>query len=148
MSASRALQAVFAAGLVFGAGLALSGMTLPEKVLGFLDLGGQWDPSLLFVLGGAVGVAGVLFPLILRRRTPLLATVFELPRATRIDRPLAIGAVLFGLGWGLSGYCPGPAIALLAALPGSGREAALFLPSLLVGAVAWRLRAGGANGTS
>ncbi|MCF1196861.1 DUF6691 family protein, partial [Mangrovimonas futianensis] len=95
-------------------------------------------PSLLFVLGGAVGVAGVLFPLILRRRAPLLATSFELPLATRIDRPLAIGAVLFGLGWGLSGYCPGPAIALLAALPGSGREAALFLPSLLAGALAWR----------
>lgn len=134
----RALLAAFAAGLVFGAGLALSAMTHPEKVLAFLDLSGHWDPSLLLVLGGATGVAGIAFPLILRRRAPLLMPGFEVPSVTRIDRRLACGALLFGLGWGISGYCPGPAIALLAALPGSGREALLFLPPLLVGSWAGR----------
>ncbi|MBB6249410.1 YeeE/YedE family protein [Rhodanobacter sp. A1T4] len=129
----RALLAAFGAGLVFGAGLALSAMTHPEKVLGFLDLSGHWDPSLLLVLGGATGIAGIAFPLILRRKTPLLMADFDLPSATRIDRRLIFGALLFGLGWGISGYCPGPAVALLAALPGSGREALLFLPALLIG---------------
>jgi hypothetical protein len=129
----RVLLAAFGAGLVFGAGLALSAMTHPEKVLGFLDLSGHWDPSLLLVLGGATGIASVAFAFILRRRSPLLMPSFDLPIATRIDRRLVLGAVLFGLGWGLSGYCPGPAMALLAALPGSGREALLFLPPLLIG---------------
>jgi uncharacterized membrane protein YedE/YeeE len=129
----RALLSTFGAGLIFGAGLALSAMTHPEKVLGFLDLGGQWDPSLLLVLGGATGIASVVFPLILRRKAPLLMPGFDLPSARRIDRRLLFGALLFGLGWGLSGYCPGPAIALLAALPSSGREALLFLPALLIG---------------
>jgi len=129
----RALLAAFGAGLVFGAGLALSAMTHPEKVLGFLDLSGHWDPSLLLVLGSATGIAGIAFPLILRRKAPLLMPGFEVPSATRIDPRLAFGALLFGLGWGISGYCPGPAIALLAALPGSGREALLFLPALLIG---------------
>lgn len=139
--AGWALLAAFAAGLVFGAGLALSAMTHPQKVLGFLDVGASWDPSLLLVLGGATGVASVAFPFILRRRAPLLAERFDLPTATRIDRPLVVGALLFGLGWGLSGYCPGPAVALLAALPGSAREAGLFLPALLAGAWGYRWRA-------
>jgi uncharacterized membrane protein YedE/YeeE len=129
----RALLSAFAAGLVFGAGLALSAMTHPEKVLGFLDLGGQWDPSLLLVLAGAAGIASIAFPLILRRKAPLLVPSFDLPLVRRIDGRLLVGALLFGLGWGLSGYCPGPAIALLAALRTSGREALLFLPALLIG---------------
>lgn len=133
-STGRALLAVFGAGLMFGAGLALSGMTHPEKVLDFLDLAGPWDPSLLFVLAGATGVASIAFPRILRLTRPLLARHFDLPDTTAgIDHRLAIGAVLFGLGWGVSGYCPGPAIALLAALPDSGREALIFLPSMLAG---------------
>jgi uncharacterized membrane protein YedE/YeeE len=129
----RALLSAFGAGLIFGAGLALSAMTHPEKVLGFLDLSGHWDPSLLLVLGGATGIASVAFPMVLRCKAPLLMPSFDLPIATRIDRRLLFGALLFGLGWGLSGYCPGPAIALLAALPSSGREALLFLPPLLTG---------------
>jgi hypothetical protein len=118
------------AGIIFGMGLAISGMTDPLKVLGFLDVGGEWDPSLLFVLGGAVGVTLVAFRSILQRRAPLLDNEFHLPVANAIDRPLLNGALLFGIGWGISGYCPGPAIALLAS---PGREALAFLPALLIG---------------
>jgi uncharacterized membrane protein YedE/YeeE len=112
-------------GLLFGAGLALAGMTRPQKVLGFLDVAGQWDPSLIFVLGGALA-----FHYILRRRSPVLAPSFDLPKAQVIDFKLTIGALIFGVGWGLSGYCPGPAIALLAT---PNAEALYFLPALLAG---------------
>ena len=118
------------AGIVFGFGLALSGMTHPEKVLGFLDVAGRWDPALIFVLGGAVGVTVVAFRFVLRRTSPLLASRFHLPQATKIDWRLVGGAILFGIGWGISGYCPGPAIALLAA---PNWELAVFLPAVLLG---------------
>ncbi|MBV1775352.1 YeeE/YedE family protein [Burkholderiaceae bacterium DAT-1] len=117
-------------GVIFGAGLALSGMTDPARVLGFLNLRGHWDPSLLFVLGGAVGVTLFTFRLILRRPAPLTDSRFHLPTQTRIDRPLIVGAAVFGVGWGLSGYCPGPAFAQLA---NPGVEALYFLPAMLVG---------------
>jgi uncharacterized membrane protein YedE/YeeE len=120
----------FVCGLLFGAGLALAGMTRPQKVLGFLDVAGHWDPSLLFVLAGAVAIAAVAFHFILRRKSPLLARSFDLPTSTSIDRKLVVGALIFGLGWGLAGYCPGPAIALLAA---PDAEAFYFLPALLAG---------------
>jgi uncharacterized membrane protein YedE/YeeE len=118
------------AGLLFGLGLAISGMTHPGKVLDFLDLAGRWDPSLLFVLGGAVGVTILLFRLILRKKKPLFADKFHLPQAQDIDLSLVTGAILFGIGWGISGYCPGPAISLLAA---PNWEAMVFLPSMLLG---------------
>jgi len=121
------------AGLMFGFGLALSGMTHTEKVLGFLDLAGHWNPSLLFVLGGAVGVTLISFRFILRRPKPLLADHFVLNKETRIDRPLLLGAALFGIGWGISGYCPGPIVALIAA---PNWELWAFLPAALLGAVA------------
>ncbi len=121
------------AGLIFGFGLALSGMTHPEKVLAFLDMAGNWDASLLFVLGGAVGVTVVTFRFILRRNTPLLADKFFMTDEFRIDRPLILGASLFGIGWGISGYCPGPAIALIAA---PNWELWAFLPAMIVGAYA------------
>jgi hypothetical protein len=133
------------AGLIFGIGLAVSGMTDPLKVLGFLDVAGDWDPSLLFVLGGALGVTLLAFRFILRRRAPLLDDSFRLPVATAIDRPLLNGALLFGIGWGISGYCPGPAIALLAA---PGREALAFLPALLVGSYLQRRFAAGRTSTA
>jgi uncharacterized membrane protein YedE/YeeE len=126
------------AGLIFGIGLALSGMSNPLKVLGFLDLAGDWDPSLLFVLGGAVGVTVIAFRLILRRTAPVLEENFHLPSTTAIDRPLLIGALLFGIGWGIAGYCPGPAIALLAA---PGPEALIFLPALMLGSYLQRRKA-------
>ncbi len=119
------------AGLVFGFGLALSGMTHPEKVLGFLDMAGAWDASLLFVLGGAVGVTVVAFRFILRMNKPLLAERFFITRETHIDRPLIVGAILFGIGWGISGYCPGPAIALIAS---PNWELWAFLPAAVLGA--------------
>lgn len=125
-----------ASGLLFGFGLALSGMTNPDKVLDFLDVAGDWDPSLLFVLGGAVAVALVAFRFILRRSQPLLEVRFTLPTARGIDGPLVVGAVVFGIGWGISGYCPGPAVASLAA---PNWETWVFLPSVLIGALLHRL---------
>ena len=125
--------ASLSAGLLFGFGLALSGMTHPQKVLGFLDVAGTWDASLLFVLGGAVGVTLISFRFILRLGKPLLAERFVITRETHIDRPMILGAILFGIGWGISGYCPGPAIALIAA---PNWELLAFLPAAILGAVA------------
>lgn len=121
------------AGLLFGFGLALSGMTHPQKVLNFLDVAGAWDASLLFVLGGAVGVTLVSFRFILRMGKPMLAERFIITKETHIDRPMILGAILFGIGWGISGYCPGPAIALIAS---PNWELLAFLPAAILGAVA------------
>jgi hypothetical protein len=136
---SRAVVALFA-GLLFGEGLAFGGMTDPAVVLGFLDVTGDWNPALLGVLGGAVVVAFVGFQIVSLNRRPLLANAYEAPTRWRIDPPLLIGAALFGVGWGLAGYCPGPALASLpAAIPGT----ALFVVGMLagLGAVrAWRAR--------
>lgn len=122
---------VVAAGLIFGFGLALSGMTKASKVLGFLDVTGDWDPSLLFVLGGAVVISAIAFRFVLRRPAPLFEEKFNLPTAKSVDRPLVVGAVIFGIGWGIGGYCPGPGIALLAA---PGWEAWVFISAMLFGA--------------
>jgi uncharacterized membrane protein YedE/YeeE len=121
------------AGMVFGFGLALSGMTHPEKVLNFLDVAGAWDASLLFVLGGAVGMTVLTFRFILRMKRPLLAERFFITKETHIDRSLIVGAILFGIGWGITGYCPGPAVALLAS---PNWELLAFLPAAVMGAVA------------
>ncbi|UYG06816.1 DUF6691 family protein [Halomonas sp. M4R1S46] len=101
----------YIAGLLFGLGLAVSGMTDPARVLGFLDLFGAWDPTLMFVLGGAVVTNFVGYRLALRRPNPLFAAAFQLPTRRDLDGRLIGGATLFGIGWGLSGYCPGPAFA-------------------------------------
>jgi uncharacterized protein len=98
------------AGLLFGGGLVISGMTNPAKVLGFLDIAGRWDPSLAFVMIGAIGLHFLLLRRILARPKPLLEARFEQPRRTAIDLPLVAGAALFGVGWGLGGVCPGPGI--------------------------------------
>lgn len=108
------LFAAFAVGLVFGLGLILSGMTDPAKVLGFLDLAGRWDPSLLFVMGGAIAVAAIGFALARKRGQALLGGPMRLPAAGLVDRRLVLGSLAFGIGWGLAGFCPGPAIASLA----------------------------------
>jgi uncharacterized membrane protein YedE/YeeE len=105
-------------GLLFGLGLALAEMTSPLRVLGFLDVAGAWNPAMLWVLGGAVGLAGLGFHFILRRPRPLLDERFHVSRATQADLGLIWGSALFGIGWGICGYCPGPAIALLA-VPGN-----------------------------
>jgi hypothetical protein len=127
--------AALASGGVFGFGLALAGMIDPRKVLGFLDLAGAWDASLLLVLGGAVIIAAAGFRLVLRRRAPLLDAQFHLPPGGAVDFPLLLGAALFGVGWGISGYCPGPALASLAYL---NPEAFWFVPALLAGAAVQR----------
>jgi uncharacterized membrane protein YedE/YeeE len=100
----------FAVGLVFGIGLCISGMTEPAKVLGFLDLGGLWDPSLAFVMGGAVAVGLLAFGLAKRRRVAFDGELMQLPAVRDIDRPLVVGSLIFGVGWGLAGICPGPGI--------------------------------------
>lgn len=102
-------------GLLFGVGLSLGGMTQPEVVLGFLDLFDQWNPQLAFVMASAVITTAVGYRLVLRRQRPLLESAFQLPSARRIDTRLLVGAALFGIGWGLAGYCPGPALASLGA---------------------------------
>jgi hypothetical protein len=110
----KPVVSAFFVGILFGLGLTVSEMTNPARIIGFLDVAGRWDPTLLFVMGGALLVTGVLFPLILRRAHPILARRFSLPAKTKIDTPLVIGAIIFGIGWGLAGFCPGPALAALA----------------------------------
>jgi uncharacterized membrane protein YedE/YeeE len=117
-------------GLIFGIGLALSGMTDPKIVLNFLDVTGSWNPSLLFVLGGAVIVSATGYYFIRKQSKPVFANKFFLTEVKYIDRPLVIGSALFGIGWGISGYCPGPAIALLAS---PNWELLAFLPALVAG---------------
>jgi uncharacterized protein len=101
---------LFAVGLVFGMGLYLSGMTQPGKVQGFLDILGRWDPSLAFVMAGAIIVGFAAFSLVKRRSQTFLGEEFQLPPMGKVDRPLVVGSFIFGVGWGLSGVCPGPAI--------------------------------------
>ncbi len=101
------------AGLLFGLGLGVSQMIDRDRVLGFLDVTGVWDPTLLFVLGGAVSVTAITFRFVLRRSQPIFAPKFHLPTKKDIDKPLVIGAAIFGVGWGIAGYCPGPGITAL-----------------------------------
>lgn len=100
-------------GILFGVGLAASGMTDTAKIIGFLNLFGNWDPDLLFVMGSAVLTTVISFRFVLKRKAPLFKDVFSLPSSTVIDVKILLGAVLFGIGWGLYGYCPGPAIAAI-----------------------------------
>ncbi len=98
-------------GIIFGLGLSLSQMVDPNKVLGFLDIAGDWDPSLAFVMAGALAVATPGFYWIKKRQRPIFEDGFHLSHKKQIDKPLVLGAIIFGIGWGLSGYCPGPAVA-------------------------------------
>lgn len=125
----KALTA-FVAGVLFAIGLAVSGMTNPDKVLGFLDVFGDWDPSLAFVMAGAVGVHFVAYRLIVRRPSPLLVPSFAIPKATKVDGRLLSGAAIFGAGWGLGGFCPGPG---LVSAGGGVRAALLFSGAMLIG---------------
>ena len=129
----KMLLGALLSGLVFGFGLVISGMTQPAKVLGFLDIFGAWDPTLAFVMGAALAVALPGFYFARRRERPLLAAQFRWPKRNEIDAPLIGGAALFGIGWGLIGLCPGPAIVNLATfLP----QAFLFVVAMAVGIVA------------
>lgn len=120
----------FLAGLVFGLGLILSGMANPAKVLGFLDVAGAWDPSLALVMGGAIAVAFVPFQWARRQKASLLGAPMQLPTATRLDRRLVLGSLMFGAGWGIGGFCPGPGLVAL----GMGvPQAFVFVLAMLVG---------------
>lgn len=128
----------FAVGLIFGIGLILSGMTDPGKVLGFLDLYGAWDPSLALVMGGAIFVGVFAFALAKKRSTTFLGGALELPASRDIDRPLLIGSLVFGVGWGLAGFCPGPALVSM----GAGEpKAAVFVMAMLAGMLLFELTA-------
>ena len=118
------------AGLVFGLGLIVSGMANPAKVLGFLDLFGRWDPSLAFVMAGAIAVGAVAFFAARKRTVSLLGAEMKLPTARHIDRRLVMGSTLFGIGWGIAGFCPGPGLVAL----GMGEtKAAVFVAAMLAG---------------
>ena len=133
----RQYIAALTAGLLFGLGLTLSRMVDPAKVLSFLDIAGNWDPSLALVLAGATGTAAIGFPLILgRRATPLFAETFSLPAARDIDLRLIAGAAIFGVGWGLVGLCPGPA---LAALSLAFWPVAIFVVAMFAGMAVFEL---------
>ena len=122
---------VFASGLLFALGLGISGMTLPQKVIGFLDFAGEnWDPSLALVMISSAGAFLLLHRLVLRRSSPLFDTEFHVPTNTEIDAPLVVGAALFGIGWGMVGLCPGPA---LTALVSGQTQVWIFFVAMIAG---------------
>ena len=133
----------FLAGLVFGLGLIVSGMANPAKVLGFLDLAGRWDPSLVFVMAGAVAVGAIAFALARKRTTSLIGLPMRLPAATELDHRLVGGSLIFGIGWGIAGFCPGPALVAL----GMGEaKALLFVLAMLAGMALFQVVEGRARG--
>ena len=139
----------FASGLIFGIGLIFAGMTDPSKVQGFLDIAGLWDPSLAFVMGGAIFVGLFAFRYAGRRASSVLGAPMRLPTKRTIDKRLVIGSVLFGAGWGLAGFCPGPALTSLGS--GSGK-AMIFVVAMVAGMAlfefAQRLRVGSPDGSA
>jgi len=134
---TRGILACFASGALFGVGLAVSSMTDRHVVLGFLDVFGDWNPRLVFVMAAAVAVTAIAYRLILRRPAPAAGGEFHVPKAGAIDARLVAGAAIFGVGWGLAGYCPGPALVAVAA---GLRDAWIFLPAMVAGSwIAGRL---------
>ncbi|CCG95254.1 YeeE/YedE family protein [Marinobacter nauticus] len=124
------------AGLIFGLGLMVSGMANPEKVLGFLDIAGLWDPSLAFVMGGAIIVGLVAFAVARRRTLSFLGFTIKMPANNRIESRLVIGSMMFGIGWGIAGFCPGPALVAL----GAGEiKAVVFVASMVAGMMAFEV---------
>jgi uncharacterized membrane protein YedE/YeeE len=130
------IVSAFIVGLVFGIGLIMAGMTDPSKVQGFLDLAGNWDPSLAFVMGGAILVGLVAFRFAGKRQRSLLGEAMRLPTATHIDRRLVLGGLAFGAGWGLAGFCPGPALASLAT---GGVKALIFTGAMVAGMIVFEI---------
>ncbi len=135
MSPARNMAAL-GAGVLFGLGLAISQMVNPAKVLAFLDVGGNWDPSLALVMGGALAVTGVAFRLVLKRPRPMFGDAFAVPTRGDVDGRLVGGAIVFGVGWGLIGLCPGPAMASIAY---GMAESVYFLGAMLAGMAAARI---------
>lgn len=123
-------QAALLSGFIFGIGLVVAGMTQPHKVVNFLDLFGNWDPSLMFVMGGAVMLHTVTYYLVRKQGNPLLVKQWQVPTKTQITKPLMVGAVLFGMGWGLAGFCPGPALVSVVSLE---VNSLLFVSAMIIG---------------
>ena len=138
MSVARRILPPLASGLLFGAGLTVSGMTDPERVRGFLDIFGTWDPTLVFVMGGGVMVMALAWRIRARLAKPVFGEKFSLPDRSDLDARLIMGSALFGIGWGLAGLCPGPAVASLALSP---MKVAPFVIAMLVGMMAQRVMA-------
>jgi uncharacterized membrane protein YedE/YeeE len=132
----KTIVAAALAGVLFAVGLLVSGMVMPAKVIGFLDVGGAWDPSLLFVMAAALAVYTPIARIVRQRPRPVLDTRFHMPTASAIDLPLVAGAAIFGVGWGLSGYCPGPAVVAAGA---GASEVLVFLATMLAGMIAVRV---------
>jgi uncharacterized protein len=130
------LLTALVAGLIFGAGIALSGMINPAKVLNFFDFFGTWDPSLAFVMGGALIVTAIGYRFIFKRARPVLDDKFHLPTKTEIDTPLIAGAIVFGVGWGITGFCPGGSLPALGLMKG---EAFIFVAAMIAGIALARL---------
>jgi uncharacterized protein len=128
--------AAFIVGIIFALGLGISGMTRPEKVIGFLNIFGQWDMSLAFVMAGAIGVHAVTYRLIRRRNSPLFSKEFHVPTSKELTSSLVIGAFIFGIGWALAGYCPGPAITSLGSFQ---FRPFLFVGSMILGMILFRI---------
>jgi uncharacterized membrane protein YedE/YeeE len=128
------LHSVFAllSGIVFGLGLILAGMSNPRKVLSFLDITGLWDPSLIFVMAGAIGVGIIAFTIAKKRTKAFLGDVMHMPTKQDIDRKVIVGGLVFGIGWGIAGICPGPALVLLGA---GSKQGVIFLIAMLIGIV-------------
>jgi uncharacterized membrane protein YedE/YeeE len=128
--------AAFVVGFIFALGLGISGMTQPQKVVGFLDLFGNWDPSLLFVMIGAIGVHFVAYKIIRKRKTPVFSSEWNVPIKTEITPSLVVGSVIFGVGWGLGGLCPGPAMVSLGSLQ---LRPLVFVVSMILGMLLFQL---------
>lgn len=126
----------FIVGLIFSVGLAIAGMTNPGKVIGFLDLFGNWDPSLAFVMAGAIALHAIAYILIRKRPLPVFSKQWLVPTRKDITAPLIVGSALFGIGWGLAGYCPGPAVVALATLR---TKPVIFVLSMLAGMILFRV---------
>jgi uncharacterized membrane protein YedE/YeeE len=130
------LAAAYAIGLIFGLGISISGIANPAKVLNFFDVAGSWDPSLAFVMGGALAIAFVGYRIVLKRPAPTLAPTFQVPVARDLDARLLGGSAIFGIGWGIAGFCPGGALPAL----GTGRpEVLIFVVAAAIGILAARL---------
>jgi uncharacterized membrane protein YedE/YeeE len=136
MKSATFVASAFVAGLTFGIGLVVSGMVNPVKVLGFLDLAGVWDPSLALVMAGAVAIGAVAFAFAGKRTAALLGVPMTLPANRALDRRLVIGSLVFGVGWGIAGFCPGPAVVAL----GAGKlKALVFVGAMIAGMIAFEL---------
>lgn len=135
MKTKRHLLAFFV-GLLFAAGLAVSQMTRPDRVIGFLDIFGDWDPTLLGVMGGGVLVYFLLFERVTNRPTPVFSDIFRIPERNEITSRLVIGSALFGIGWGIAGYCPGPA---LTSIPSGFTDVLIFVAAMAAGMLLFRL---------